>query len=136
MVLDFSDQYPDAKIIKLEQNYRSTGNILSAAYSVVCKNQNRAEKKLWTKNPKGNKIQLIECYNVFDLILAKNDSYTYFWESIFILHKKKYKIGQIPVQLPYRKIGSSKMQWKDIFFAIYYLAIVFLKKIIGKYNYK
>ena len=74
--------------------------------------------------------------NMYDLILAKNDSYTYFWESIFILHKKKYKIGQIPVQLPYRKIGSSKMQWKDIFFAIYYLAIVFLKKIIGKYNYK
>ena len=74
--------------------------------------------------------------NMYDLILAKNDSYTYFWESIFILHKKKYKIGQIPVQLPYRKIGSSKMQSKDIFFAIYYLAIVFLKKIIGKYNYK
>ena len=73
---------------------------------------------------------------MYDLILAKNDSYTYFWESIFILHKKKYKIGQIPVQLPYRKIGSSKIHWKDIFFAIYYLAIVFLKKIIGKYNYK
>ena len=71
-----------------------------------------------------------------DLILAKNNSYSYFWESIFILHKKKYRIGQIPIQLPYRKIGSSKMQLRDIFFAIYYLIIVFFKKILGKYNYK
>ena len=71
-----------------------------------------------------------------DLMLAKNNSYSYFWESIFILHKKKYRIGQISVQLPYRKIGSSKMQLKDIFFAIYYLIIVFFKKILGKYNYK
>ena len=50
--------------------------------------------------------------------------------------KKKYRITQIPVQLPYRKIGSSKMSIKDIFFSIYYLMIVFLKKILGKYNFK
>ena len=71
-----------------------------------------------------------------DIILAKNDSYAYFWESIFILHKKKYRITQIPVQLPYRKIGSSKMNMKDIFFSIYYLIVVFLKKVLGKYNFK
>ena len=71
-----------------------------------------------------------------DLILSKNNSYTYFWESIFILHKKKYRITQIPIYLPYRVIGSSKMQLKDIFFSIYYLMIVFIKKIFGKYNFK
>ena len=71
-----------------------------------------------------------------NLILAKNNSYSYFWESIFILYKKKYRIGQIPIRLPYRKIGSSKMQLKDIFFAVCYLIIVFFKKILGKYNYK
>ena len=83
-------------------------------------------------------FRCINCQRVFlsDLILAKNDSYTYFWESIFILHKKKYRITQIPVQLPYRTIGSSKMNMKDIFFSIYYLMIVFLKKILGKYNFK
>ena len=54
--------------------------------------------------------------NLPDLILAKDNGYSYFWESIFILHRKKYLIGQIPVQLPYRKIGSSKMTMKDIFF--------------------
>ena len=71
-----------------------------------------------------------------DLILAKSDGYSYFWESIFILHKKKYRISQIPIHLPYRIVGSSKMKIKDILFSIYYLIIVFLKKIIGKYNYK
>ena len=71
-----------------------------------------------------------------DLILAKNNSYSYFWESIFILHKKKYRIGEIPVQLPFRKIGSSKMKMKDIFFSIYYLLVIFIKKILGKYNFK
>ena len=83
-------------------------------------------------------FRCINCQKVdlSDLILAKNDSYSYFWESIFILHRKKYLIGQIPVQLPYRKIGSSKMTMKDIFFSIYYLMIVFLKKILGKYNFK
>ena len=83
-------------------------------------------------------FKCINCKKVVlsDLILAKNDSYSYFWESIFILHKKKYRIGQISVHLPYRKIGSSKMAMKDIFFAIYYLMIVFFKKILGKYNYK
>ena len=83
-------------------------------------------------------FRCINCQRVAlnDLTLSKNDSYSYFWESIFILHKKKYHIGQIPVQLPYRKIGSSKMNVKDIFFAIYYLIIVFIKKILGKYNFK
>ena len=83
-------------------------------------------------------FRCINCKRVAlsDLILSKKDSYEYFWESIFILHKKKYRIEQIPVQLPYRKIGSSKMNIKDIFFSIYYLMIVFLKKILGKYNFK
>ena len=83
-------------------------------------------------------FRCINCQKVklSDLILAKNDSYSYFWESIFILHKKKYRIEQIPVQLPYRTTGSSKMVIKDIYFSIYYLMIVFLKKILGKYNFK
>jgi len=79
----------------------------------------------------------INCQKVklFDLILAKNNSYAYFWESIFILHKKKYRIGQIPIHLPYRMVGSSKMRIEDIFVSISYLMIVFVKKILGKYNF-
>ena len=71
-----------------------------------------------------------------DLILAKNDGYSFFWESIFILYKKKYRITEIPIHMPYRIVGSSKMSFKDIFFAVYYLMIVYLKKILGKYNFK
>ena len=71
-----------------------------------------------------------------DLILTKQDSYSYFWESLFILYKKKYKISQIPIQLPYRKLGSSKMQIKDMIFSLYYLMIVFVKKIFGQYNFQ
>ena len=71
-----------------------------------------------------------------DLILTKQDSYSYFWESLFILYKKKYKILQIPIQLPYRNVGSSKMQIKDVIFSLYYLLIVFVKKIFGQYNFQ
>ena len=83
-------------------------------------------------------FRCINCKKVIlsDLILAKNDSYSYFWESIFILHRKKYLIGQIPIYLPFRIYGSSKMRLRDIYFSIYYLMIVFLKRILGKYNFK
>ena len=83
-------------------------------------------------------FRCINCQTVAlsDLILTKSDGYEYFWESIFILHKKKYRIGQIPIHLPFRIYGSSKMIMKDILFSIYYLIIVFLKKILGKYNFK
>ncbi len=83
-------------------------------------------------------FRCINCKKVTlsDLILAKNDNYSYFWESIFILHRKKYLIGQIPIHLPFRIYGSSKMRIRDIYFSIYYLMIVFLKRILGKYNFK
>lgn len=52
-ILDFEKDYPDAKIIKMEQNYRSTKNIISAAQNVIEKNTLRSEKKLWTENQAG-----------------------------------------------------------------------------------
>ena len=83
-------------------------------------------------------FRCINCEKVTlsDLILAKNNGYAYFWESIFILHKKKYQITEIPINLSYRIVGSSKMTVKDIFISVSYLMIVFLKKILGKYNFK
>ena len=78
-----------------------------------------------------NKKEEIIC----DLILAKNDSYAYFWESIFILHQKRYKISQVSVSLPFRQVGESKISFKDIFFAIYYLLLVFIKKLFGHYDF-
>jgi len=60
-ILDFEKSFLNAKIIKLEQNYRSTTNILNAAHSVVSKNLNRADKKIWTDNNEGELIKIIEC---------------------------------------------------------------------------
>ncbi len=59
-ILNFSNLYKDTKIIKLEQNYRSTKVILDAAYNVVSKNNNRADKKIWTDNDRGDLIKLYE----------------------------------------------------------------------------
>lgn len=84
-ILDFHKDYPDAKIIKLEQNYRSTQTILDAAQSVITKNEERSDKKLWTDGPVGTPITVVECLNEKDegdfIVrevqgLARNGSYT------------------------------------------------------------
>lgn len=55
-ILEFEKDFKDAKVVKLEQNYRSTSNILDAAHSVICHNRGRKEKKLWTEQEAGNKL--------------------------------------------------------------------------------
>ena len=70
-----------------------------------------------------------------DLILAKDDGYSFFWESVFLLQRKKYKIFEVGIPMPYRQVGSSHMKLKDIYYAFFYLFFVFIKKIFGKYNY-
>jgi len=57
-ILDFEDTYPDAKVIKLEQNYRSMGNILAAANAVISNNKGRKGKKLWTAKEDGSSLHL------------------------------------------------------------------------------
>jgi DNA helicase-2/ATP-dependent DNA helicase PcrA len=55
-ILEFEKDFPNAKVVKLEQNYRSTQRILEAAWAVVSKNTGRKDKKLWTQNPLGDLI--------------------------------------------------------------------------------
>lgn len=57
-ILDFEKDYPEAKVICLDQNYRSTKTILKAAHSVIYNNKNRKDKELWTDNEVGQKITL------------------------------------------------------------------------------
>ena len=57
-ILDFEKDYPDAVVIKLEQNYRSTANILDAANQIIAHNEGRKEKELWTQDGEGEKINL------------------------------------------------------------------------------
>ncbi len=70
-ILNFEQHYPNATVIKLEQNYRSTGNILNAANSVIANNKGRKEKKLWTQMEDGEKIffeQFDSAYEEADFI--------------------------------------------------------------------
>jgi DNA helicase-2/ATP-dependent DNA helicase PcrA len=62
-ILDFEGDYPDATVVKLEQNYRSTQLILDAAHAVVTHNSSRKDKKLWTDNAGGRQITRFEAYN-------------------------------------------------------------------------
>ena len=65
-ILSFEKQYRGAKVIRLEQNYRSTQSILNAANAVISHNQGRKGKKLWTKNDPGDKITVYEAMNESD----------------------------------------------------------------------
>ena len=75
------------------------------------------------------------CYNaknikLNDILCAKNDGYSFFWESLYLLNKKKYSIKEIPIYLPYRKVGSSKMTMRDIIGSLFYLFKYSIKNLI------
>jgi DNA helicase-2/ATP-dependent DNA helicase PcrA len=65
-ILDFESDYPDAKVVKLEQNYRSTQTILDAAHAVVSRNEGRKDKKLWTDRGAGTQITIFDAYNEYE----------------------------------------------------------------------
>ena len=65
-ILNFEKDFPGAKIIKLEQNYRCTGNILKAANAVIKHNENKYEKKLWTENEEGSLPCLYQAEDEYD----------------------------------------------------------------------
>lgn len=65
-ILNFEEFFTDAKVIKLEQNYRSTGNILHAANEVIRNNNGRKEKSLWTENEEGDKLELRQFDTAYD----------------------------------------------------------------------
>ena len=65
-ILDFSRHFPDARVVKLEQNYRSTQRVLRIAHSVVSRNVDREPKQLWTQNEEGSKVAVIGCVDERD----------------------------------------------------------------------
>lgn len=95
-ILNFENDYPSAKVILLEQNYRSTQLILDAAQAVIDQNKHQKRKKLWTANPQGEKIQVRELANqnqeaefiaqsitgLFTETQAANDEITYEREDV------------------------------------------------------
>ena len=69
-ILDFEKDYPDAKVVKLEQNYRSTQRILDIASALISRNTQRKEKRLWTENPQGDPATLFFCADERDEALT------------------------------------------------------------------
>jgi len=62
-IIHFNKDYPSATVVKLEQNYRSTKNIINAANVVIKNNKEALDKELWTENNEGTKIQYLEAYD-------------------------------------------------------------------------
>ncbi len=138
-ILNFEKDYPEATVVKLEQNYRSTKKILEAAYYVISKNKGRKDKKLWTDNSDGNNIVVYEARNEIDesnwivnLIeqIAKDSSL----KDIAILYRtnaqsRNLEESFIRSGLPYQIIGGVRFyERKEIKDLIAYLRIVYNTK--------
>ena len=117
-ILSFEKQYHGAKVIRLEQNYRSTKSILDAANAVISHNQGRKGKKLWTKNASGDKITVYEALNesdeadyvagrIFSISKGKN------FKDFAILYRTNAQSNALEYafkrnSIPYRIIGGTR----------------------------
>lgn len=126
-ILDFEKDYPELRVFKLEQNYRSTANIVEASDSVIANNKYRLPKKLWTRNEKGNKIKVIRAESESDeanltavsiLDLKKNSGYK---NNDFVVlyrtnaHSRAFEEAFRRFGIDYRLVGSiSFYQRKEI----------------------
>ena len=137
--LDFNKNYKNTKIIKLEQNYRSTQNILSAASGLISKNSDRLGKKLWTDGKEGDLVKLTcykngreEAIGVSDIIEKKlKKKYSYNNISILvraIFQTREFEERFLKIGMGYRVVGGTKFYERaEIKDAISYLRIVFQK---------
>jgi len=112
-ILTFSESYPKTKVIKLEENYRSTGNILSIASSVVSNNSGRLGKTLWTRKGEGKKGRLFYTENqiseaelIGDNILANGD-----YINTAVLYRtnaqsREFESTFRKMSIPYRLVGT------------------------------
>lgn len=135
-ILDFEKDFPDAQVIKLEQNYRSTANILDAANQVIAHNTGRKEKALWTEAGEGDKIRL---YAAGD----EREEAAWICEQIRKLQRHDTPLGQIAVLyrmhaqsrvleemfmragIPYKVFGGTRFyDRKEIRDALAYLRVI------------
>lgn len=136
-ILDFEKEYDQAKIIKLEQNYRSTKTILNAANAVINNNTSKIDKNLWTENDEGEKIKYFTSKNEYeevDYIVDKIDSmcrtgkYTY--KDFALLYRTNAQSRVIEdvfmrAGTPYKLIGGTKFYArKEIKDMVAYLKLI------------
>lgn len=119
-ILNFEKDYPEAKVVLLEQNYRSTANILEAAYCVISNNTVKKDKKLWTENEKGERLFLVETPNekeeakfvVEEINKIKKETKCR-WEDFAVLYRtnaqsRALEEAFMEAGLPYKIVGGLK----------------------------
>ncbi len=129
-ILNFEDDYPDVKTIRLEQNYRSKGNILKAAQAVIKNNASRKEKELWTDQGEGPKLELYEAKDEkeeADFVcrtakeLTENEELTF--DDLAVLYRtnsqsRAFEDMLMKYGIPYQIVGGvrfyERMEIKDI----------------------
>ena len=136
-ILDFEIDFPNTKVIKLEQNYRSTGNILAAANAVIKNNQQRKEKALWTDAGAGSKIEYSLCEDgedearqVMELIHTEKYRGKLAYGDFAILYRTNSQSRAFEEQLRYENIpyvligGQQFFDRKEIKDVIAYLKVI------------
>jgi DNA helicase-2/ATP-dependent DNA helicase PcrA len=137
-ILNFERDFPGAKIIKLEQNYRSTGAILEAAHNVITKNTQRTDKELWTAEPEGMPVQVHAVYDeaeeaflVASRISAQTGINTRDYGDFAVLYRtnsQSYTLERALLQqrVPYQIIGGVRFyDRKEIKDIIAYLRLLY-----------
>lgn len=135
-ILNFEKDYKNAKVILLEQNYRSTKTILEAANSVIKNNKEKKDKHLWTLNGKGSKIKYLRCYDEKDEILniintiKKFKSEGILYKEMVVLYRtnaqsQSIERGFIENTIPYKVVGSyAYFNRKEIKDLVAYLRLI------------
>lgn len=135
-ILDFEKDYEEAAVIKLEQNYRSTANILNAANSVIKNNTTSKGKNLWTEKKEGALIKLYEAKNAYDeatmiclkIINAHNKGIKYKEQTILYRTNAQSRIFEeifLQQNIPYKIFGGMQFyQRKEVKDVLAYLALI------------
>lgn len=137
-ILDFEKDYPKTKVVLLEQNYRSTKNILDAAHNIISKNSDRREKTLWTDNEEGDYIRKYEAqserdeaFYVVEQIQKELDSYEHRDYSRFAVLYRTNAQSRVLEEafmrtgIPYRIIGGVRFyERKEIKDLLSYLRLL------------
>ncbi|HNM27321.1 MAG TPA: UvrD-helicase domain-containing protein, partial [Saprospiraceae bacterium] len=135
-ILDFEKDYPNLKVFKLEQNYRSTHHIVSAANEVISFNRKQLQKTIWTDKESRQKIKLVRCMTddeearrVADLILEQKNRYHLPNSEIAILYRtnaqsRKFEEHLRRLNVPYRVFGGTSFyQRKEVKDFVAYLRL-------------
>ena len=132
-ILNFENVYKDAKLIKLEQNYRSKANILNVANAVIKNNKGRKDKSLWTANDSGEKIRVLEFENaageaefIINEIKQKASDYSE-WAVLYRTNAQSRLLEErcVLLNIPYQLVGGVNFyQRREIKDVVAYLKIL------------